>query len=172
MEQDKTLSKRDIAILTVLMTTGMRKTALTSLDISDYDSNNNTLTVIDKEDTVHVYPINNEIKTALNNWLKVRYKFMSKNTTTDALFISNSGSRISGSTIREIVKKYTKKAIGIEYSPHKIRAGYCSILYDKTGDIEFVRRAVGHSNVTTTQRYIRTDASERDRAIDLLNGIF
>ena len=53
-------------------------------------------------------------------------------------------------------------------SPHKIRAGVASILYEETKDIEFVRRAIGHTNVATTQRYIRTENKEREKASKLL----
>ena len=70
-----------------------------------------------------------------------------------------------------MIQKYTEQALGKPLSPHKLRAGFCSILYSKTHDIEFVRRAVGHSNIATTTRYIVTDGSERRKASKLLRDI-
>ena len=49
------------------------------------------------------------------------------------------------------------EGLGYKISPHSLRTAFCTILYKKTGDIEFVRRAVGHSSIETTQRYIVDD---------------
>ncbi|MEE3416989.1 MAG: site-specific integrase, partial [Prevotella sp.] len=56
-------------------------------------------------------------------------------------------------------------------SPHKLRSGFCSIMYSKTHDIEFVRRAVGHSNVATTQRYIVTNKDEKKKSAEIMESI-
>ena len=74
-------------------------------------------------------------------------------------------------TVANVVRKYSKIGLGYEISPHKLRSGYCSILYNKTGDIEFVRRAVGHSRVDTTQRYIVTKGSEKEKAAEIMEGL-
>ena len=87
---------------------------------------------------------------------------------TDALFISKYGERISAKGVSNIVKKYTEEALGKPLSPHKLRAGFCSILYNKTHDTEFVRRAVGHSNISTTQRYIVTDGDEKRQSASII----
>ena len=58
-----------------------------------------------------------------------------------------------------------------ELSPHKIRGGDVSILYKETGDAEFCRRAVGHSNIATTQRYITTGGEEKKRAAEIMSFI-
>ena len=78
---------------------------------------------------------------------------------------------MGGKTLTEIVQKYTGRALGKPLSPHKLRAGYCSILYNKTHDAEFVRRAVGHANVATTQRYIVTKGNERKKAAEIMASI-
>jgi integrase/recombinase XerD len=87
------------------------------------------------------------------------------------LFLSDRGCRISETAIDTIVHKYTKAAIGKPLSPHKLRAGFCSVLYEQTGDIEFVRRAVGHSSAATTQRYIVTNGDERKRASEIIGNL-
>ena len=68
-------------------------------------------------------------------------------------------------TISDVVEKYA----GV--SPHKLRSGFCSILYKKTGDIEFVRRAVGHANSATTARYIVTNGEEKQNAAEIMGSI-
>ena len=78
---------------------------------------------------------------------------------------------MSASTIKYLVYKYTERALGKALSPHKLRAGYCSILYNQTHDIEFVRRAVGHANVATTQRYIVTNGSEKKKVAEIMGSL-
>ena len=75
-------------------------------------------------------------------------------------------------SVKEVVERCTKNALGKKLSPHKLRAGFCSILYKETHDIEFVRRAVGHSDIKTTQRYISVDDTERRKASTIMNNIF
>ena len=69
-------------------------------------------------------------------------------------------------------KKARLKAIGKPLSPHKLRAGFCTVLYDETHDIEMVRRAVGHSKVSTTQRYIRSKNDAREKSAAIFDNVF
>lgn len=169
MENNPVLKRRDKAILLVFMSTGMRKEALRSINISDIDFDDNTLIVVDKGDKTQIYKLNAKCIEAINDWLEYRNQYV-KNPT-DALFVSNQGTRISSNGLAKVVCKYTKLALGKELRPHKLRAGYCSILYANNPDIEFVRRAIGHSDISTTQRYIVTAGSERKEAASIINSI-
>ena len=75
-------------------------------------------------------------------------------------------------TFSELVDKYAYKALGYHISPHKLRSGLASILYEEKHDIEFVRRVIGHSNVATTQRYIVTNNAEREETANIMGNIF
>ena len=164
---------RDLTIIYLFMSTGMRETALSEIDLSDIDYANNNLTVVDKGDKMHEYYINTKTMDSLLRWLKFRANFVEqKNIDTDALFITYQGNRITAKSLSNLVKKYTLDAVGKELSPHKLRAGFCSIMYNKTNDIEEVRRMVGHSNISTTQRYIVTDNSERKKASEIMDEFF
>lgn len=163
------MRSRDICIMMLFMSTGMRKTALMEINLEDIDYEKRTLTIIDKGDKEHQYVLNDELYNALEDWLIEReYLFP----TSDALFITKDGERISGNGIDKIVKKYTQEAIGIPLSPHKLRAGLCTILYDIKKDAEFVRRAIGHSNISTTLRYIVTENKEKEETANIMNEIF
>lgn len=151
--------ERDIAIMLVFMYTGMRRTALSNINVSDINFEDSTLTVTDKGSKLQIYPLSNKVMSALNEWIEKRSSLIKEDT--DALFISREGNRISSSAIYSLVSKYCEEALGKKISPHKLRSGFCSIMYDKTRDVEKVRRMVGHSNVSTTQRYIVTDNRER-----------
>lgn len=163
------LKNRDILIILLFMTTGMRKSALCQINIEDIDIKNRHLVVIDKGYSVLNYYIGDTVINYLRMWLKDRDLYVSDS---NALFITRDGKRISNSAIDKLIDKYCTPVIGKHMSAHKFRSGFCSINYDETNDIEFVRRAVGHSNISTTQRYIRTNNDETRKASNIMNSIF
>lgn len=160
---------RDNAMLRIFMTTGIRRTAMASINIQDIDFDNNTLVIIDKGDKIHNYCLSEKTMTAICKWLRVRKSHIKVHT--DALFISLYGNRINSMDIYEAIKKHTYDALGVELSPHKLRAGFVTIMYEHTHDIEKVRRMVGHSNTSTTQKYIVTDNKEKEEAADIMDNI-
>lgn len=166
----KCILKRNKLIFMVLMSTGMRCSALLDINLKDIDFINKIIYVEDKNDETIQYPINQKTYDALLDWMSVRYVFSNRNS--NALFISQNGERMHNNSLSKMTKKYTKQYIGIELSPHKFRGAFCSILYEEKGNIEFVRRAVHHSNITTTERYIVTNNKETEEASKVFNGIF
>lgn len=170
MEPDPIYRYRDGAILNILMSTGMRETALRIINVSDIDFQKQTLVTIDKgknNGTYQIYPLNDNTIKVIKNWLEYRKCF--EKYPSDALFLNYQGERISCKGISRVVDKYFTQALGKHISPHKIRGGVVSILYDETNNIEFVRRAIGHSKVETTQRYIKTNDDEREQAVKILS---
>ena len=164
------IQKRNKAILLLYMNTGMRKDALRQINISDIDFNTNELIVIDKGEKTHIYSLNSDTIIAINDWIMHR-KYLLQGHLTDALFISYQGNRISGNAIYNMVTEATEVALGKKISPHKFRSGLVTILYEQTHDIEFVRKAIGHSNIATTQRYIVTDDTEKQKASEIMQQL-
>lgn len=162
---------RDKAIIVLLAMTGMRETALTEINMDDLDFFKGTITIIDKRHKTHIYKMNDSIRKALVDWIEDRKTKLSDQQT-DALFISNRRNRVGEKTVVHIVEKYSLEGLGYKISPHKLRAAFCTILYGQTGDIEFVRRAVGHSCIETTQRYITDDDTAKDEAASIMGKIF
>ena len=162
---------RNETIVTLLMATGMRIAALSEINIEDIDLNEKTLSVVDKGDKRHRYFLSNSVIELLISYLEERrmYALIKEH----GLFISKStGERMSIDSITDVVERCTENALGTRLSPHKLRAGFCSILYNETHDIEFVRRAVGHSDVKTTQRYISVDDKDKRKASEIMGSIF
>lgn len=159
------LRERDLSMMLLLMFTGIRRTALVNINVDDVDLINHTLSVIDKGEKRRTCALSNEVVDTLSVWLQDREKILSiLKKSSDALFINYDGDRISSKGVGDMCHRYTKYALGESISPHKLRAGFCSILYNETHDLEFVRRAVGHSDISTTQRYVVTDNQESLRA--------
>ena len=166
-EGNERLRIRDRAIVLLYMNTGMRKTALGNIILDDLDLDKKMLVIIDKGTKRHTYPLNDGMVQALQDWIDIRGESEDNH-----LFLSMRNRGISGNALENIVKKYTERGLGYGVSPHKLRSGYCSILYKKKRDIEFVRRCVGHANITTTQRYIVTNGEEKERAAEIMAGLF
>lgn len=165
---------RDMALVLMLLTTGMRTIALQNLDIDDLNLEEGIVIVTDKEDKVNIHQMPEQTITVLKKWMIKRealLKEANKENET-ALFISNRKTRISYSTIKQIVQKYCSTITGKNITPHKLRATYGTMLYNKTHDIEFVRKQMNHSNIATTQRYIRgTGKDERQKAANIMGDI-
>ena len=164
---------RDKAMIMLLAMTGMREMALTEINMEDVDFVEGTIKVTDKRHKIHIYKMNRSLKEALENWVNDREaKLESSGKQLDAFFISNQMKRISVQVIVSVVKKYSREALGYSISPHKLRAAFCTILYERTHDIEFVRRAVGHSNTETTLRYVVDDGTAKEEAANQMERIF
>lgn len=169
---DPEYKTRNWAILYLLMMTGMRKTALTEINIEDVNMEKKEIRIIDKRKKLHIYPMDVSLYLAIKAWLRDREVLLSKNEADcDALFLSHKMTRLQAKGVHDVVQRYSKMGLGYAITPHKIRAGYASILYSKTHDLEFVRRAIGHADVSTTTRYIVTEGKERKEAGEILGGL-
>lgn len=166
----KEMRQRDKCILLLLMTTGMRKGALSTINIEDIDFDNKQLFIIDKGKSVQTYPLSDNVLETINDWIIDRSLLLCGKEKS-ALFISRYGERLSLNGIDKIIKKYSNESLGYEISPHKIRSGFISIFQSHTHDIEQTRRAAGHKNISTTQRYIVTENKERVKASKTIDGI-
>lgn len=158
---------RDFLMLYLFMYTGMRNTALGEINVEDFDLKKNTLTVIEKRNKTQVYTVSKELKKILKKWLVRRNEIVG--TDTGPLFISETGNRMASKEIRLCVQRHSKEALGYEISPHKLRAAFVTLNYEANGhDIEATRRAVGHSSIETTSRYIVNKNNARQDALNYM----
>lgn len=162
---------RDLCIILLGITTGLRVSAISNIDINDIDFENQTILTIEKgRDQKYIY-LSNKMMEILNDWLIDR-EIMLNNCTTecDALFISSEKRRINVNTIRDIIRKYTYN-IDKKITPHKLRSTAATNLYDATGDIYLVADLLGHSNIQNTRRYAKVSNEKRKFAADKLSNL-
>ena len=162
---------RNRAIIYLFLYTGMRCSALCSVDINDIDFENKTLTVTDKGSKVRTYDMSDELCEILQDWIDRRDTI--SDVKTNALFITIRRDRITNKCVSKMVHTYAERC-GIDYkniTPHKLRATYGTQLYNKTGDIHFVQECMGHNSPETTQLYIRGDRKNSKRASDIMRSI-
>ena len=162
--------QRDLLIMYLFMNTGMRKTALSEINIEDIDFESKILTVIDKRNKKLEYNITDELERLIKSWLIKREELLDGKKQ-DALFISDKMNRISERAIYNLVQKYSEGALGYPISPHKLRASFVTIFYQASGcDIKATSEAVGHSNIATTSLYIVNKNNSRKNAADYMSS--
>lgn len=153
---NKLTSKRDLAILTLFLGTGIRISELVGLNVSDIDFAVNGFRVTRKGGSRVVLYFSDEVAKTLAEYLIERDKIVEENhlENEDALFLSLQNKRISTRAVQNIVKKYSAVAAPLKkISPHKLRSTYGTNLYRETQDIYVVADVLGHRDVNTTKRH-------------------
>ncbi len=148
---DKSLNKRDFAILEILYGCGLRVSELVGLNFSSLDSSNKTLRVKGKGNKERVLPLGEKAWFALNQYLELRNKPASQE---EALFLTNRGVRINVRGIERLVEQYQlRSGLGRKVSPHGLRHSYATHLLGNGADLRSIQQLLGHASLSTTQKY-------------------
>ena len=157
---------RDLALVTLLLGTGVRVSECVGLDIEDVDFKNNGIKVTRKGGNEMVVYFGPEVEKALKNYLEVRKNIIPVDGHEHALFYSTQRKRIGVQAVENLVKKYARQVTTTKkITPHKLRSTYGTALYQETGDIYLVADVLGHKDVNTTKKhYAALDDSRRRQA--------
>ena len=158
--------ERDLAIVTLLLGTGIRVSECVGLDIEDVDFKNNGIKVTRKGGNEMVVYFGPEVEKALKRYLEVRENIIPLEGHEHALFYSAQRRRIGVQAIENLVKKYSQQITTTKkITPHKLRSTYGTALYQETGDIYLVAYVLGHKDVNTTKKhYAAIDDARRRQA--------
>jgi integrase/recombinase XerC len=156
-DRKKPLGLRDLAILEVLYSCGIRVSELEALTISSVDFEERLVTVIGKGDRERIVPIGRIALKAVRDYLEAT-RDLRKGDGYDSrdapLFINFRGGRLSGRSIGRIIKRYaTESGLNPEISPHSMRHTFATHLLDGGADLRSVQELLGHASLSTTQRY-------------------
>ena len=157
---------RDLALVTLLLGTGVRVSECVGLDIEDVDFKNNGIKVTRKGGNEMVVYFGPEVEKALKNYLEVRKNIIPVEGHEHALFYSTQRKRIGVQAVENLVKTYARQVTTTKkITPHKLRSTYGTALYQETGDIYLVADVLGHKDVNTTKKhYAALDDSRRRQA--------
>ncbi len=158
--------ERDLAIVTLLLGTGIRVSECVGLDIEDVDFKNNGIKVTRKGGNEMVVYFGPEVEKALKRYLEVREGITPLAGHEHALFYSSQRRRIGVQAVENLVKKYARQITTTKkITPHKLRSTYGTALYQETGDIYLVADVLGHRDVNTTKKhYAALDDARRRQA--------
>ena len=157
--------ERDLAIVTLLLGTGIRVSECVGLDIEDVDFKNNGIKVTRKGGNEMVVYFGPEVEKALKRYLEVREGITPLAGHEHALFYSAQRKRIGVQAVENMVKKYSRQITTTKkITPHKLRSTYGTALYQETGDIYLVADVLGHKDVNTTKKHYAAIDEDRRRS--------
>lgn len=155
---------RDVALLTLLLGTGIRVSECVGLDIQDVDFDNNGIKIRRKGGYEAVVYFGDEVEQALTEYLEERKHVIPASGHENALFLSLQNRRIAVRSVENLVKKYASRVTTLKkITPHKLRSTYGTNLYRESGDIYLVADVLGHKDVNTTRRHYAAIEEERGR---------
>lgn len=153
---------RDTAILTLFLGTGIRVSELVSLNMGDFNFENQSFRVTRKGGKEMTLYFNEEVRDALQDYIQAERPEVPEEE--DALFLSNRKKRMCVKSVENIVKKYSEDISDKTIRPHRLRKTYGTALYQAVGDIKLVADTLGHKDISTTNRSY-TDQSDANRRI-------
>lgn len=157
-ESDKYQHFRDYVILALLYSTGMRRTELGSLKITDIDHTTGLITVIGKGNKERVVPMGENTASELRSYLLVREKFLKeKNQQSNALFLNKSAEKLNVRSVNRLVNAFAQKH-GMKFTPHTLRHSFATHLLENGADLMLIKEILGHSSLSTTQKYTHVTA--------------
>ena len=156
---------RDVALLTLLLGTGIRVSECVGLDLDDIDFKDKGLRVHRKGGYESIVYFGDEVEEALRNYLEERAQILPREGHERALFLSLQNRRITVRAVENLVKKYAGLATALKkITPHKLRSTYGTSLYRATGDIYLVADVLGHKDVNTTRKHYAAVEEDRRRS--------
>lgn len=162
---------RDYLIFTLGCRTGLRCSAISSINLEDIDFDNNCIVVVEKGNVKRNVYFGENTKETLKKWIIARNHILHGNTL-DALFISRKKGRMSNIAIISMIKKYTSDVIpGKHITPHKMRSTCATNLWEETHDIYMVANQLGHKNLANTKRYTDIAESESRKVATILDEL-
>jgi len=150
---------RDRAVLELLYSSGLRVSEICALDVDDLNLREEAVKVRGKGKKERLVPVGTKALEALRPYLleRLSIKRSLKRETGEALFINRTGGRLTERTMRRIVVKYSREALASPVSPHTLRHTFATHLLQSGADLRVIQELLGHSSLSTTQKYTHLD---------------
>ena len=148
------LEIRDMAIVEVMYSSGLRVSETVNINISDFEEEMDFLRVLGKGSKTRLIPVGRFAVSAIKNWLTERNKI---DNDSDALFLSSRGTRLSVRSVQLRLKKMATKQGLPPIHPHMLRHSFATHMLESSGDLRTIQELLGHSSLSTTQIYTKLD---------------
>jgi integrase/recombinase XerC len=174
-EQDPWLQARDIAMVELLYSSGLRVAELTGLDVQAsstargwIDTDSAEAHVLGKGEKRRNVPVGSQALAAVQYWISVRAQQLPDHAKSQtALFVGIRGTRLTSQAIWQRLRARGLQAgISTPVHPHMLRHSFASHVLQSSGDLRAVQEMLGHANISTTQIYTRLDYQHLAKAYD------
>ena len=146
------LLSRDIAMIELLYSSGLRLSELISVDLNSIDLRGRMIRVVGKGNKEREVPVGGRAIAAIKQWLKIRQTMVSSSE--QALFLSRGGKRISARSVQLRLKQFAQsQGLPQHLHPHKLRHSFATHILESSGDLRAVQELLGHADISTTQIY-------------------
>ncbi len=144
---------RDLAMVEVLYSSGVRVAELCGLDLGDIDLDRQLVRVTGKGDKERSVPVGGPALRAVDSWLGSR-GLLARPQAGDALFVGDRGGRIDPRVVRRVVHRALRAVPGTpDLGPHGLRHAMATHLLEGGADLRSVQEILGHASLATTQIY-------------------
>jgi len=158
------LTRRDLAMLELLYSSGLRLAELAGLDVADLDLADRTVRVLGKGSKTRILPVGKKAVAALRTWLAERQSLAKDG---GALFIGQNGRRLGARAIQRRIARWAETSdLGIPVHPHLLRHSFATHLLESSRDLRGVQELLGHADISTTQVYTHLDFQHLARIYD------
>jgi integrase/recombinase XerC len=145
--------KRNLLIVDMLYSTGIRRDELINIKINDLQLNQNLIKVLGKRNKERLVPLIIDLKKRIEEYLKYRKEIK---TNFPFLFITKTGKKIGPSLVYRVVKNYFSKVSSkVKTSPHVLRHSFATHMLNNGADINSIKEIMGHSSLASTQIYTK-----------------
>jgi integrase/recombinase XerC len=159
------LGVRDLAIMELLYSAGLRLSEIVFLNLEDLDLGQNQIRVLGKGQKVRLGIIGQTAKKALLAWLKLRHTLLKADPT--AVFLSQQGQRLTARALQyRLALRGKGQGLTTRLHPHRLRHSFATHLLESSGDLRAVQELLGHANLSTTQIYTHMDFQQLTRLYD------
>ena len=156
--------QRDRLMLLTFYHTGIRLSELVGLEVKDVDLTSGELKVTGKRNKQRIVPFGAELREAFLRYLP---SLSAVATGSNALFLSQSGERISAAQVQRVVKHYLSLVTSQKKrSPHVLRHTFATVMLNHGADLETIRELLGHESVATTEVYTHTTFADLKKAYE------
>ena len=159
---------RNKSIIELLYSCGLRVSELTEINISDIFKSESLLKVLGKGNKERFVPMSDQAKNFLNEYISYeRNGVKVKRGYEDILFLNNRGKKLTRVMIYNIIEE-TRKKVGIKkkISPHTLRHSFATHLLENGAEIVSIQKMLGHSSITTTERYLHVSKKHLIRTVE------
>jgi len=165
IQDDDTLSTRDLAVMELFYSSGLRLAELVGLNLADLNLADRTVRVLGKGSKERVVPVGRKALEALRTWLAERATLPPA--CPEALFVGSTGRRLGARAVQKRVALWARRqGLPMHLHPHLFRHSFASHLLESSGELRAVQELLGHANIATTQIYTHLDFQHLARTYD------